>query len=50
MDRARLEDVELEGDLDAVQLGFVSLLEIDDVTLRLGQAYANIESINLRRK
>ncbi len=43
---SRLQDVKLQGDLDAMQLGFVGGGEIDDMPLSLCQAYPNIKGID----
>ena len=39
--------MELVGDVDAVQVGLVGLGKVDDVTLGLGKANPNVESVNL---
>ena len=42
-----LEDVELVRDVDAMQVRFVGLREVDDVALGLGKANPDVESVNL---
>ena len=44
---AGLKNVEFERDFDAMQLRFMNLLKIENVALRLGNADANIESVDL---
>jgi hypothetical protein len=50
VDGARLQDVELEGNLDAVQLSLVRRLKVDDVALRLGKADADVKSVHLKQR
>ena len=47
---ARLKNVEFERDFDAVQLRLVNLFKIENVALRLGEANANVERVNLKTK
>ena len=46
--RSGLEDVELVGDVDAMEVRFVGLHEIDDVALSLGKANANVKCVDLK--
>ena len=43
-----LQDVELVGDVDAMEVRLVGLEKVDHVTLSLGQANTNVEGINLK--
>ena len=47
MHSSGLEDVELVRDVDAMQVRFVGLREVDDVALGLGKANPDVESVNL---
>ena len=42
-----LQDVELEWHVDAVEICFVALQEVDDVPLGLGQTDPDVERVNL---
>ena len=42
-----LDDMELQGNLNAVELCLVSLLEVYDVTLSFGQADADVKRVDL---
>jgi hypothetical protein len=49
VNRSGLENVELEGDVDAVQVSLVGLNEVDNVTLCLGKANSNVKCIDLEK-
>ena len=48
--RSGLEYVELVGNVDAMEIRFVGLHEVDDVALSLGKANANVECVDLKTK
>ena len=42
--------MELVGDVDAVEVGFVALQEVDDVPLGLGKTDPDVKSVNLDKR
>ena len=50
MDHPRAEHVELQRDLDTVQVCLIGRPKVDDVTLGLGHANPDVESVHLKEK